>query len=104
MTMEGIRADMAAKAAGIDPSAKTLAFHLDDDILLIDRIGDTNVASIAAGQEITPERSAELDWHGRLPRGHAVHALAAGRGDARRPAGRGPRPVTAAGASATTPV
>ena len=39
MTMEEIRADMAGKAAGIDPLGKTLAFYLDDEILLIDGTG-----------------------------------------------------------------
>ncbi|MYE14822.1 MAG: SCP2 sterol-binding domain-containing protein [Gammaproteobacteria bacterium] len=70
MTMEEIRADMAEKAAGIDPLGKTLAFYLDDEILLIDGTGDANVVSVATGQAIEPECSVtmSLDTFGQLGR------------------------------------
>ena len=49
MTIEDIARDMADKAGGIDPLGKTLLFCLDDEQMLIDGTGSTNVVSVVLG-------------------------------------------------------
>ena len=55
MTIDEICADMSEKAATIDPLGKTLAFYLDDELLLIDGSGERNVVSVATGRDLEPD-------------------------------------------------
>ena len=55
VTIQEICADMAAKAASIDPLGKTLIFYLDDERLLIDGTGEQNSVTIVTGQDTEAE-------------------------------------------------
>ncbi|MCY4532373.1 MAG: SCP2 sterol-binding domain-containing protein [Gammaproteobacteria bacterium] len=70
MAINEILTEMAVKARNIDPLGKTLAFYLDDEILLIDGTADTNVVSIATGEVISPDCSVtmSLETFGKLGR------------------------------------
>ncbi len=52
MTIDEIVADMAAKAAAIDPLGKTLLFHFDEERMLIDGTGEVNVVSNVSREEV----------------------------------------------------
>lgn len=70
VTIQEICADMAAKAASIDPLGKTLMFYLDDERLLIDGTGEQNSVSIVTGQDVEAECTVtlSLDTWGKLQR------------------------------------
>ncbi len=70
MTIQEICADMAAKAASIDPLGKTLIFYLDDERLLIDGTGEQNSVAIVTGQDVEAECTVtmSLDTWGKLQR------------------------------------
>ena len=70
MTIQEICADMAAKAASIDPLGKTLIFYLDDERLFIDGTGEQNSVSIVTGQDVEAECTVtmSLDTWGKLQR------------------------------------
>ncbi len=61
---------MAEKAGAIDPLGKTLVFHPDDERLLIDGCGATNVVSIETGKDVEAECTVRmsLDTYGKLQR------------------------------------
>ena len=52
MDIKDICADMAQKAATIDPLGKTLLFHFDEERMLIDGTGEANVVSNVSGQDV----------------------------------------------------
>lgn len=52
MTIDEIVADMAVKAAGIDPLGKTLLFRFDEEQMLIDGTGEANVVSNVSDQAV----------------------------------------------------
>lgn len=70
VTIQEICADMAAKAASIDPLGKTLIFCLDDERLFIDGTGEQNSVSIVTGQDVEAECTVtlSLDTWGKLQR------------------------------------
>ena len=70
VTIQEICADMAAKAASIDPLGKTLMFYLDAECLLIDGTGEQNSVSIVTGQDVEAECTVtlSLDTWGKLQR------------------------------------
>lgn len=70
VTIQEICADMAAKAASIDPLGKTLIFYLDDERLFIDGTGEQNSVSIVTGQDVEAECTVtmSLDTWGKLQR------------------------------------
>ena len=69
MNIEDIRADMAEKAATIDPLGKTLVFHLDEEAMLVDGTGDANtVAIVSADTEAACTVRMSLDTYGKLQR------------------------------------
>lgn len=70
VTIQDICADMAAKAASIDPLGKTLIFYLDDERLLIDGTGEQNSVAIVTGQDVEAECTVtmSLDTWGKLQR------------------------------------
>ena len=70
MKMEEICADMTEKAGLIDPLGKTLLFQLDDERLLVDGTGDSNLVSIETGREVEAECTVRmsLDTYGKLQR------------------------------------
>ena len=53
--IETICADMRDKATTIDPLGKTLLFHLDDELMLIDGTGEANTVAIVSGQDVEAE-------------------------------------------------
>ena len=70
MDIKDICADMAQKAATIDPLGKTLKFCLDDEIMLIDGTGEQNEVSIITGNDIESDCTVtmSLETYGRLQR------------------------------------
>ena len=70
MTIEDIRADMAEKAATIDPLGKTLAFLLDGEAMLVDGTGDANTVTIVPGDAVDAACTVHmsLDTYGKLQR------------------------------------
>ncbi len=70
MNMEEICADMTEKARLIDPLGKSLLFQLDDERLLVDGTGDSNLVSIETGREVEAECTVRmsLDTYGKLQR------------------------------------
>ena len=70
MTIDEICADMAEKAATLDPLGKKLVFHLDDDALLIDGSGGANVVSVVSGADVVAECTVRMsiDTYGKLQR------------------------------------
>lgn len=70
MTIEEICADMAGKASQIDPLGKSLMFCLDDERMLIDGSGDSNLVAVVTGQDIEAECTVRmsLDTYGKLQR------------------------------------
>ena len=70
MTIEEISRDMAQKSGTLDPLGKTLLFCLDDEKMLIDGTGDTNVVSIVSGQDVEADCTVRmsLDTYGKLQR------------------------------------
>lgn len=70
MSIESVCQDMAEKASGIDPLGKTLLFDFDDEQMLIDGTGATNVVSVVTGQDVEPDCVVRmsLDTYGKLQR------------------------------------
>lgn len=70
MTIDEIVADMAAKAARIDPLGKRLLFLLDEEQMLIDGTGETNAVSNVSGQEVESDCTVRMsiDTFGKLQR------------------------------------
>lgn len=82
MTIEEICADMSEKAACIEPLGKTLLFQLDDESMLLDGSGDSNLVSIVTGQEVEAECTVRmsLDTYGKLQRKEIKHFMAVASG------------------------
>ena len=70
MTIEEISRDMAQKSGTLDPLGKTLLFCLDDEKMLIDGTGDTNVVSIVSGQDVEADCTVRMsiETYGKLQR------------------------------------
>lgn len=70
MSIEIVCRDMSEKASGIDPLGKTLLFDFDDEQMLIDGTGATNVVSVVTGQDVEPDCviRMSLDTYGKLQR------------------------------------
>ena len=70
MTIDEIANDMSQKAGTLDPLGKTLLFCLDDEEMLIDGTGDTNVVSVVSGQGVEADCTVRmsLDTYDKLQR------------------------------------
>ena len=70
MDINAICADMAEKAATIEPLGKTLKFCLDDEIMFLDGTGEANEVSIISGndQESDCTVTMSLETYGKLQR------------------------------------
>ena len=55
MGIEDVCRDMAEKASGLDPLGKNLLFEFENESMLIDGTGATNVVSIVTGEDIEAE-------------------------------------------------
>ena len=70
MSIEDVCKAMAEKASNIDPLGKTLLFDFDEEQMLIDGTGSTNIVSVATGMTIEPDCVVRLslDTYGKLQR------------------------------------
>ena len=70
MTIDEISRDMAQKSSTLDPLGKTLLFCLDDDKMLIDGTGESNVVSIVSGQDVEADCTVRMsiETYGKLQR------------------------------------
>lgn len=70
MSIEDVCQDMAEKAITIDPLGKTLLFDFDDEQMLIDGTGATNIVSVVTGEDVEPDCVVRmsLDIYGKLQR------------------------------------
>ena len=55
MSIEDVCRDMAEKASEIDPLGKTLFFDFDEEQMLIDGTGTTNLVSVVTGEDVEPD-------------------------------------------------
>ena len=70
MDITAICADMAEKAATIEPLGKTLKFYLDDEIMFLDGSGEVNEVSIISGNDRESDCTVtmSLETYGKLQR------------------------------------
>lgn len=70
MDINAICADMAEKAATIEPLGKTLKFYLDDEIMFLDGTGDVNAVSIISANDKESDCTVtmSLETYGKLQR------------------------------------
>lgn len=70
MSIEDVCNDMAEKASSIDPLGKTLLFDFEEEQMLIDGTGASNVVSVVTGQDIEPDCVVRmsLEIYGKLQR------------------------------------
>ena len=70
MSIEDLCQDLAEKASGIDPLGKTLLFDFNDEQMLIDGTGATNIVSVVTGEDVESDCVVRmsLDIYGKLQR------------------------------------